>query len=227
MTVRSTATPDPAEHCTVQVAGTTLSLLPERAAYWHTERTLFIADTHWGKTASFRTRGLAVPETIAADLSRLDVCLAQTGAQRLVLLGDCLHDRRGRDAALEATVAAWRARQAAVEVVLVGGNHDRHAGPPPAAWAFATVTQFAAPPFIGAHFPQPATNGYVLAGHLHPVVTIGGRWARPLRAPCFWFGAQVGVLPAFGSFTGGHVITPSAGERVFAIGPGQVVEVRC
>lgn len=36
-----------------------------------------------------------------------------------------------------------------------------------------------------------------------------------LRLPCFRVGAPVGVLPAFGAFTGGHPVRPAAGERLF------------
>ena len=42
------------------------------------------------------------------------------------------------------------------------------------------------------------------------------------RAPdallrCFWLGRAVGVLPAFGRFTGMHPITRQPGDRVYAI----------
>ena len=53
-----------------------------------------------------------------------------------------------------------------------------------------------------------ATGAYVLAGHLHPCVVLGGRAHQRLRLPCFHFGAQVGVLPAFGAFTGMHALRP-------------------
>ena len=34
-----------------------------------------------------------------------------------------------------------------------------------------------------------------------------------LRLPCFWFGDAVGVLPAFGAFTGMHPMRAGAGDR--------------
>gem|GEM_PF-4957861 len=45
-----------------------------------------------------------------------------------------------------------------------------------------------------------------MAGHLHPCVNLGGRAFDSLRLPCFHFKPHVGMLPAFGSFTGMHPI---------------------
>jgi uncharacterized protein len=57
----------------------------------------------------------------------------------------------------------------------------------------------------------------VLAGHVHPAAVIGGRARDSLRLPCFHFGPQVGVLPAFGAFTGMHVMRRGTEDRVFVI----------
>ena len=71
---------------------------------------------------------------------------------------------------------------------------------------------------------------YVLAGHWHPCISVSGRAFERLRLPCFWLGDDsgqlpgqaVGILPAFGSFTGMHRIEPRAGDRIFPIA-GDVV----
>ena len=75
-----------------------------------------------------------------------------------------------------------------------------------------------------AHEPVPVPGAYVLAGHLHPCVTLGGRASQRLRLPCFHFGASTGVLPAFGAFTGMHPVRPVAGERVYLVADGVVHE---
>ena len=72
------------------------------------------------------------------------------------------------------------------------------------------------------HHPQPRAGAYVLAGHLHPCVVLGGRAHQRLRLPCFHFGAQVGVLPAFGAFTGMHAVRPGPGERIYVVGDDTV-----
>jgi metallophosphoesterase superfamily enzyme len=73
-------------------------------------------------------------------------------------------------------------------------------------------------------------GAYALAGHWHPCVGVSGRAFERLRLPCFWLGDDsgqlpqqaVGILPAFGSFTGMHPIEARPGDRVFAIA-GEVV----
>jgi uncharacterized protein len=64
----------------------------------------------------------------------------------------------------------------------------------------------------------------VLAGHLHPCITVG-RGIDRLRLPCFHFGANVGVLPAFGVFTGMHPIDRAPGDRVFVVADNAVHEL--
>jgi uncharacterized protein len=210
------------------VAGETLTLMPERAVYWPRERTLVVADLHWGKAATFRAAGVAIPEGgTVADLERLDRALARSGARRLALLGDLLHARAGRAESVLGQVATWRARRPDLEVLLVRGNHDRGAGDPPPDWGFTTVSEpFAAPPFVLCHYPREAPEGYVLAGHLHPAVRLRGAGRQQLRLACFWFGPRAGVLPAFGSFTGNSLVTPAPGDQVFALAGDELVAVR-
>jgi DNA ligase-associated metallophosphoesterase len=212
----------------VQVRGETLALLPERAVLREATATLLVADAHWGKAAAFRAAGLPVPGgTTSEGLARLDAALARTGARRVVFLGDLLHAREGRAPATLAVVAAWRRRHEGVEMLLVRGNHDRHAGDPPRELRIDCVDEpHAEAPFVYRHHPRDAAEGYVLAGHVHPAVTLRGVGRQRERLPCFWFGAGCAVLPAFGAFTGVAGVEPKAGDRVFVVADGTVVEVR-
>lgn len=209
----------------IALAGTRLSLHASGAAYWAAEQTLLVADAHFGKAVSFRRLGVPVPQgTTSETLAALDGLLAQTGARRLVFLGDFLHSARAHAPATLAALARWRARHAALDLVLVRGNHDERAGDPPAALGIAVVDEpLSLGPFALCHHPRPRPGAYVLAGHWHPCVGVGGAARDYLRLPCFWFGQEslaaraVGVLPAFGSFTGMHSIRRETGDRVYAI----------
>ena len=66
------------------------------------------------------------------------------------------------------------------------------------------------------HHPEPLEGAYVLAGHIHPAAVLGGRAHDRLRLPCFHFGPAVGVLPAFGAFTGMHVLPRGLYDFAFA-----------
>ena len=211
----------------VEVAGESLVLLPERAVFWTRTRTLLLADPHFGKSAAFRAAGIPVPRGATTEgLTRLDAALARTAARRVVVLGDFLHAREGRDPESMRVLAEWRGRHADLDVTLVRGNHDRHAGDPPPEVGVSCVTAPALEaPFVFAHHPRESADGYVLAGHLHPGVRLAGRGRQYARLTCFWFGATLGVLPAFGDFTGLADVEPAPGDRVFVVVEQQVTEI--
>jgi uncharacterized protein len=206
------------------VGGAQLQLLADRAVFLPAQATLLVADAHIGKAQSFRRLGVPVPSGTTADgLARMTALLHDTGAQRIVFLGDLLHAASGRSAAVLAAVAAWRDAHAGVELLLVRGNHDRHAGDPPATWRVQCVDEpFRLPGLALAHHPGPVDGAYVLAGHVHPAIALGGRAHQRLRLPCFHFGPRVGLLPAFGGFTGSHVVQAGADDRVFVIAGDEV-----
>ncbi|HRW72290.1 ligase-associated DNA damage response endonuclease PdeM [Ottowia sp.] len=208
----------------LRLPGAVLHLLPHCAAWWPDAGVLFVADLHLGKAAVFRARGLPVPEATTTDtLDRLSEALRTTGAGRLVLLGDFLHAREARQPPVLAALAGWRARHAALDVVLVRGNHDRHAGDPPAALGLALVDEpWTLGPLAACHHPQHAPGRTVLAGHAHPVVHLQGPGRDRLRLPCFHLGPGQLILPAFGAFTGGQAMRPAAGAVVYAVGAGRV-----
>lgn len=216
----------------IRLAGTNALLHPSGAALLSAEQTLLIADAHFGKAVSFRKLGVPVPSgTTTQTLGRLSAVLAETQARHVVFLGDFLHSRHSHAPATLAALGRWRAEHADIRLTLVRGNHDDRAGDPPATLDIAVVDEpLALGPFALCHHPRPVPGAYVLAGHWHPCVSVGGRAFERLRLPCFWLGDDsgalpgnaVGVLPAFGAFTGMHRIEPRAGDRIFPIA-GDVV----
>jgi DNA ligase-associated metallophosphoesterase len=212
----------------IELMGEPFILMPEGAIYLPQRATLLVADTHWGKTATFRARAIPIPEgSLLDDLSRLSRALIRSGARRLVVLGDLLHARAGRDEHTMDQISGWRAGHPELEVILVRGNHDRGAGDPPADWRMQVVDEpLIVPPFLFQHTPLPDPLGYVIAGHLHPGVTLSGRGRQSMKLPCFWFGVEMAVLPAFGSFTGLFVVQPRSADRIYVIADGRVIPVK-
>jgi uncharacterized protein len=200
------------------LCGEAVQLLADRALFWPRRRTLFVADVHLGKGAAFRAGGVPLPRGATAnDLGRLTALVGRTGASRLVVLGDFLHAAAGRVPALDAAVRAWRHRHAALQVTLIRGNHDAHAGDPSPDWDVDVVGEpHLAAPFLLCHTPQQPPTGYALCGHVHPGVRVGGDHDS-LRLPCFVLGRRRALLPAFGRLTGLALIAPAPDEQVIAI----------
>lgn len=252
----------------VTLAGQHLSLRADRSVWvratphvaphadgrWVAEPdTLLVADVHLGKAHQYRAHGLPLGEAVtegsnARTLARLLHALRETGASRLVVLGDLFHGPAVGDsiAQLKATLDTWRAglalRGLAAQLVVIGGNHDRGAALDLSALSSTgsadadadadveplalTVLPEHAVFWLGhlalTHHPEPVADaGYTLAGHLHPCVHLPGRARDRLRLPCFWLGSPqqrpLGVLPAFGEFTGMHPVHVREGDAVWVV----------
>jgi len=212
----------------VRLAGEDVVLLAERALFWPRAGTLVAADLHWGKAATFRAAGIPVPVGATSDdLSRLDSALFRTCARRLVVLGDLFHAKAGRIATQTlAELRRWRSLRDELEIMLVRGNHDRHAGDPPDDLRINCVNAPAfVPPFVLRHEPADSPEGYTLAGHLHPGIVLAGPALQRERLPCFWLTPRSAVLPAFGSFTGSASVVPAPEDRVFVVAEPDVIAV--
>lgn len=211
----------------VRVAGENLLLLPEKAIYWPAEKMLIIADIHFGKAAAFRALGVPVPRgTTSENLAGLDALVAQHGAKRVVFLGDFLHARAAHASSTQLAMLAWRQRHPDLQLMLVRGNHDLHAGDPAAALGIELVDEpHQVGPFAFCHHPDVETPGYVLAGHVHPVYVLATRFDA-LRLPCFVVGQERMILPSFGSFTGGHAVKPEPSDNIYVTSGDAVHSVR-
>jgi DNA ligase-associated metallophosphoesterase len=212
---------------TCELAGTQVTLWPQAALSVPSRQRLFIADPHFGKPEAFRALQIPVPDgSLAASLERLDTVLRASAAKELVILGDFWHAPTSRTRVVTESLLGWRERWPELKIEVILGNHDRAAGPPPAGFAdVVTPSVRGYPPFVATHYPEPQPDGYTLAGHLHPGYKLIGKGRQRLTLPAFWFGATVGVLPAFGAFTGKALIEPAPGERVFVIAGPEVLLV--
>jgi Predicted ICC-like phosphoesterases len=166
-----------------EIAGERLVLLPERAAYWPARSTLFVADFHLGKAASFRSAGIPLPSgTTTENVERLGRAIDRTDARHVVFLGDFLHSAEARAPRTLGRFAEWRAARGSVALTLVRGNHDRKAGDPPE-WNIACVEAGASlGPFVLNHEPGSQPRG-LRARRAHPSGRAPLRGRRILAAP--------------------------------------------
>jgi metallophosphoesterase superfamily enzyme len=160
------------------------------------------------------------------DLARLGRLVEASGALRVLVLGDFFHAAPDAGEPFAARLADWLDARPGLRLAAIPGNHDRHGG----AGALPGRVEWLADahyetPFVFRHEPAPDPRGYVLAGHLHPVVRLSTRSRGRFRLPALWLSREWGVLPSFGVFTGGGAIRPARGDRVFALSPDGIVEL--
>jgi DNA ligase-associated metallophosphoesterase len=208
------------------VAGEDILLSSGKALFWPRLARLFVADVHFGKAAAFRARGVPVPHGTTQDnLERLDQLIERYAPQTLVFLGDFSHAREAREVLCGPTVAAWRAKHQRTSMLLVRGNHDAHAGDPPADLGIeSAIAPRTEGPFEYCHAARERRVGYGLTGHIHPAWVVHGRADESVRLPCFWLTPTFAVLPAFGAFTGSMVVERSSGDRIFVVAGNRLFE---
>lgn len=205
-----------------------LWLLPQKALYWQKKKVLMLADLHIGKSGHFRKHGIPVPgEVNRSNLKLMDRLVSQIEPEHLIILGDLFHSDVNKE---WNEFAEWREKHTQIEVSLVIGNHDIL---PASLYHSSRLNLFGRltiPPFILVHDLNEMPNQwngeqYVLSGHIHPAVRLKGRGRQSLKLPCFYFGKKEGILPAFGSFTGTHIIEAGAGDKIFTIVESKILSV--
>jgi metallophosphoesterase superfamily enzyme len=224
----------------------TLFLHSARVIYWAEQRTLLAADIHIGKEQVFGRTGIGIPGGLSeTTLEQLMHLVDLSGAERLFILGDFVHDVPATSESWQSLLREQLDQRSELNLSVVAGNHDK---PGTSQRMDQRIDWFnnpvAEPPFVFAHEPitlergiergvehgaeqndeRAREHGYVLCGHIHPVYRIGTRREK-IRAPVFWFQQSLAVLPAFGLFTGGYAIERNDGDRLFMTGPDCVVEV--
>ena len=211
---------------TITSHGEELILDKERALFLPKHQLLAISDLHLGKSAHFRQAGVQVPSTIAqGDLQRLSMLIEKYHPKTLLVAGDMFHHGLNTDID---DFSAWRKQYASLNLLLVKGNHDKLSDADYAAMDIEIhEPSFCLGPFCFIH-DAPKANAealYPISGHIHPGVSIVGKAKQRLKFPCFYFGHDYAILPAFSLFTGLYSIYPKANERIFAVTPKNVVQV--
>jgi len=210
------------------ILGNTFLLSASRCIFWEEEKILIMSDLHLGKTGHFRKSGIAIPQAIfKEDMQRLVTQLQIFKPRQVIIIGDMFHSYDNKE---HEFFLKWRQDFADIPIHLVKGNHDILKE----AWyvkAGITINkcELAIGDFVFVHDFNDCSipdKGYIFSGHIHPGVTVRGAGRQSLHFPCFYFGKEYAVLPAFSKFTGTYTIEPKAGESVFALVEQTLVKIK-
>ena len=215
-------------HLQVEIEDQVLHLLPSRGAYLPQHSTLLIADTHFGKEATFRGNQMPVPSgSTYTTLSVIAAMLQETNAQRLIFLGDFFHASSSKSVDVMQSLDKFFANHSEVEMQLTLGNHDRRLGELPASWSLQIEQQIQLGDLQLVHHPQVPGAGsrLVCCGHVHPAVRPRRATDQIRKLPCFWLSGRQLVLPAIGDFTGTQVVRLGSKDRVWVCADDQVLAI--
>lgn len=205
--------------------GQTWRLSAQRAIFWEEEKALILSDLHLGKTAHFRKAGIAVPASIEQeDLFRLQRLISRYRPLQVIIVGDMFHSSANNDVQY---FKLWRQQFGHIRFRLVKGNHDILAEQLYQQLDVEVLDTLAIGGIGFMHEPCEVDNGndYTFSGHLHPGFALAGAGKQRLRLPCFYFGKNCGILPAFGRFTGLATLQAEEGEAVFVIAEQRIFPV--
>ena len=202
-----------------------LWLSAQRSIFWEEEKALIVSDLHFGKTGHFRKWGIGVPQNIYKDdLQRLVDLLLHFAPRQLIVVGDFFHSSANTELDW---FKRWRESFSHINITLVRGNHDILKD----SWYTETAIDVVYPtlqlsPFLFSHDQCDATGDlYSFCGHIHPGVVVHGLGKQSLRFPCFYFGQNHCILPAFSKFTGAVSMDKASAKAVFAIVENELVKM--
>lgn len=205
---------------TINIAKNEFVLHPSGAVYWVEKKTLLLADVHLGKVAHFRKNGIAVPRKAEGVFYQKIEALLQTfSVDKIIFLGDLFHSDQNNEWHL---FAAWVEQQTA-ELILVEGNHDVIPALKFEQLKLTVVDTLSEDNFNFSHFPKEVDNSFVFCGHVHPGVKLKGGGLQRLSLPCFYHSKHQLILPAFGAFTGLHLLQAKLGDRVYVTTGKEVI----
>lgn len=198
-----------------------LLLIEGRALYWPRERALLVADLHLEKASFFARHGQPIPPYDSREtLERVALAIRETGARRVITLGDNFHDAGGATRLEPHACGMLAALTKAVDWVWITGNHDIGKGGTvaEARCGGTLVEELELAGMILRHQAKRGETRPELSGHFHPRIQLTVQRRRIVR-PCAVLSANENadgsrsgrmILPAFGAFTAGmHAADPA------------------
>jgi DNA ligase-associated metallophosphoesterase len=196
-------------------------LLDGRLALFHKrEKWLAIADLHFGYELSQRAAGRLVPmwgmETAADRLLQL---LHDYSPQRLIIIGDLVHDRTAARVARELLAKL----NDSCETIVIAGNHDRQIASEIEMLPALKIGRFY---FHHGHCARRETNGIQIIGHHHPAGVLRDGAGLRLKCPAFVQQERCWIMPAFSPWAAGANWPHDEPSRVWLCTPQRVLLVR-
>ncbi len=187
---------------------------PFGVLFWQEKAMLLISDVHLGKVSHFRKFGAAVPQkAIQRNFDLLDELISYFTPKTICFLGDLFHSSLNAEWQL---FEKWVERTAG-DIILVSGNHDIISPLKYHKIGIQVISEIELEGFLLTHHPEEREGLFNFCGHVHPAIRLTGLGRQAVRLRCFFKSASQMLLPAFGEFTGSHILEPGEGCEVYAL----------
>lgn len=207
---------------TISIQHQKFILHPIGAMFWGKKSVLLISDVHLGKISHFRKFGAAVPKhAMHKNYILLDQLIKQYEPFNICFLGDLFHSSLNKEWDL---FENWVAKTPS-KITLITGNHDIIAPEKFEALDIDQIEELIIDDFLLTHHPEKREGFFNLCGHIHPAIRLQGFGRQKIKLPCFFRSKNQMVFPAFGTFTGTHVMTPKKEDEVYVIADNEIIKV--
>lgn len=209
----------------IDVHGTKIHLLAQRAAFFPMQKVLVVADMHLGKLIHFRRNGIFIPIPKAnEDLAVLTTLIERFEPKEVVFLGDLFHSEMNSEyRQLINTLSLFPT----VKFTLTKGNHDII----PDGFFSDNRIAVVEEKVLGNNIvlmhqmpKHPSSTSFYVIGHVHPGYKWQGKGRQSYRLPCFHQTVYSLTLPAFGAHTGLFIPEFSSSDRVYVIMNHDVIQ---
>lgn len=190
-----------------------------KCIYWEAENALLLSDVHLGKTNHFRKNGIAISSEVAnMDYINLELAINHFNPNKIIIIGDLFHSVFNKEVNF---FGEWKKVFSHIKWILVKGNHDILHNSTYQDLQIEVVDKLIVQNICFLHEPHTdLLNQFpslkFITGHIHPAIKVK-LGVHQTNLPCFFFSNQVLILPAFGRFTGVHVIKSKKENRIFCI----------
>ena len=192
-------------------------------------RTLLVADPHFGKAAAFRAAGVSrAARDDAAKRSRVWTPRSRARRAGESFFSATFFMRARGERRRHCARSASGARACGDRDAARARQSRQRAGDPPRELEIACVERAGHRSAIRVCSSSGAVGRRLRARRPRAsgarAYRVPGRQRE--RLPCFWFGREIAVLPAFGEFTGLADIEVTPGDQVWVVADGEVIAVR-
>jgi uncharacterized protein len=204
-------------------AGEEMRLVQGRALFWPRESALLVADLHLEKSSFYAAHGQMLPPYDSREtLERLALAIRETGARRVLCLGDNFHDGEGAGRLEPHAAGMLAALTRATDWVWIAGNHDlKGCGTAQGSVPGTVLAELAVSGTMLRHRALPGETCPEFSGHFHPRLNVAPR-GRRLARPCAVMSESRLILPAFGALTGG--MDAGSPEILAALQPARAID---
>ena len=198
----------------VQIKNQNFTMHPLGVLFWQDKSKLLISDVHLGKISHFRKFGAAVPQkAVQKNFDLMNEVVAFFEPKSIVFMGDLFHSSLNKEWEL---FEKWTSNISA-KIILVVGNHDIICPTKYEDLGIEVVHEIKSAGFLLTHHPEDREGYFNFCGHIHPAIRLSGLGRQSVRLRCFFKSERQMLLPAFGEFTGSHIVKADEKCEVFAL----------